>query len=233
MSKINILGVEIDDVSLDQAVNVVTEWLNDKKKYYIVTPNPEFIIAAQKDNVFRNILNDADLSIPDGIGLRLSGRIKNRVAGVDLMERLIEKASQNGSKLGFLGGQKGVADRCAERLRQRYPQLNISFVSDGGFVDQKGDSERYKIPPTDILFVAFGHGKQERWIYKNLNIYPVRIMMGVGGSLDYLSGAMLRAPKLLRSVGLEWLFRLVLQPWRIKRQLKLVNFIYLLLFKDK
>lgn len=208
--KKNILGVKIDDVSMDEALDLVHEWLQQKKKRYIVTPNPEFLVTSQDDPEFRKILNNADLSIPDGTGLKLSGSIKNTVSGVDLMEKLVEKSRDWGVTIGLLGGRDRVADKTANCLQKKYPGLKISSTS------------------PDLLFVALGHPKQEKWIAQNLPKLKVKVAMGVGGAFDYLSGQVPRAPLWLRKLRLEWIFRLINQPWRIKRQLKLLQYLWLL-----
>lgn len=218
--KTEVLGVKIDDISMAEALELVERWVWNPGKHYIVTPNPEFLVAAQKDPVFKKILNDADLSIPDGVGLKLSGKIKNIFSGTDFMEELIRIAAEKGFVVGFLGGKEGVAEKCAERLKKKYPKLKASFAS--------FDTESL-IPSLDLLFVALGHIKQEKWIAANLDKIPVHASMGVGGAFDYLSGRVPRAPKWLRGLGLEWLFRLVIQPWRIKRQLALGQYILYLL----
>lgn len=231
--KVNILGVNVDDVTLDEATRQVDTWLKLGGKYYIVTPNPEFIVSAQKDPEFKNIINQANLSIPDGMGLKIFGKVKNRVTGVDLMLDLVKLASLKGFSVGFLGGRDSVAQKTADNLVKVYPNLKVSFAEEGGeVVTSSGDTASLSlriIPSTDILFVAFGHGKQEKWIYQNLSNSPVKIAMGVGGAFDYISGSVPRAPKFLRTIGLEWLFRLIFQPWRIKRQLLILKFIWLIL----
>lgn len=218
--KVDILGVKINDVNMPEALSVVEKWIWNPGKHYIVTPNPEMIVAAKYDPVFKKILNVADLSIPDGSGLKLSGKIKNILAGTDFMEKLIELASEKAFTTGFLGGKDRVAKRCAECLLQKYPKLKVSFAS--------GDTNA-KIPPCDLLFVALGHKKQEKWIAQNLERIPVHVAMGVGGAFDYISGEVPRAPFWVRDLGLEWLFRLIIQPWRIKRQLALLKYLWLLL----
>lgn len=218
--KKDVLGVKVDDVNMDQALETVHKWLKGKKKRCIVTPNPEIIMAAQKDSRYRKLLNDADLSIPDGIGLKLSGKVKNHVAGVDFMEELVKQSIDWGVAVGFLGGRGRVAERTADCLRNKYPKLKVSFVSE----------EPGEIPATDILFVAFGAPKQEQWIADNLDKIPVKVAMSVGGSFDYISGAVPRAPFWIRKAGFEWLFRLIVQPWRMKRQLALIKYVLLLIY---
>ncbi len=212
------LGVKIDDVTIDEVVELVGKWLKGSGKHCIVTPNPEIVVMAQKDKELKNIINNADLAIPDGVGLKLSGDIENTTPGIDVMEQLVKMASEKGATTGLLGGREGIAERAANCLRKKYPKLKISFVSE----------EPRKIPATDILFVAFGAPKQEYWIAANLDKIPVKVAMGIGGSFDYISGKIPRASVWVRSIGFEWLFRLIIQPWRIKRQLSLMKFVWLL-----
>lgn len=208
-----VLGVKIDDITMEEALKTVEGWLKREDKHYIVTTNPEFIVTAQKDRNFKKILNNADLSIPDGKGLKITGDIECSIPGVDFMEALVKMATVGGFTVGFLGGGPGVAELCAERLKKKYPKLKVGFGK------------------TDILFVAFGHPKQEKWIYQNLPKIPVKLAMGVGGAFDYLSGKVPRAPIWIRNLRLEWLFRLILQPWRIKRQIALIKYLLLLWLK--
>lgn len=227
--KTDVLGVKIDDLNMAEALLVVERWIWNSGKYHIVTPNPEMVVAAQKDPEFKKVLNQADLSIPDGSGLKLSGKVKNTFSGTDFMESLISLAAEKAFVVGFLGGREGVAKKIAECLKEKYPRLKVAFAKSGGEIDGDGRWTTVKIPPLDILFVAFGHIKQEKWIAANLDKVPVKMAMGVGGSFDYFSGTVPRAPKLVRNLGLEWLFRLIIQPWRIKRQLALVKYLGLLI----
>lgn len=226
-----VLGVRVDDISMEEAVDRVKEMLQDRQKHYIVTPNPEFVMLAQEDSEFKQILNRADLSIPDGAGLKLAG-VKNTVTGIDLMEELCQKSVDWGKTVGLLGGINQVAKKAAECLKKTNPGIKISFASSGGKWKIENGSLKVEDGSSvltdfkcDILFVAFGMGKQERWIIKNLPQSKAKIAMGVGGAFDYISGNVLRSPLWLRQLGLEWLFRLILQPWRIKRQIKLLGYI--------
>lgn len=233
--KVDVLGVKIDDINMDDTVDTVKSWLQKGGKHYIVTPNPEILVAAQKDSRLKKILNEADLSIPDGIGLKLSGKIQNTVPGTDLMEKLVELSAEKGFVVSFLGGREEVAGKCAECLKKKYPRLKVGFAGSGGEVDSEGeeiltsDSGNFPLPPCDLLFVAFGHIKQEKWIVNNLKKMPVKITMGVGGAFDYLSGNVSRAPEWVRRLGFEWLFRLMRQPRRIRRQLGLFEYLWLLI----
>ncbi len=231
--KKTVLGIKIDDISIDQVVKTVESWLSKPGRHYIVTPNPEIVVMAQEDEELKKILNLADLAIPDGVGLKLAGDIVYHTPGIDVMEELINLAADQGFTTGFLGGRDQVAVKCAERLKQKYPGLRVSFAEAGGEVDNQGrllkSLKKLKSLNCDLLFVAFGPPKQEKWIAKNLPKLNVKVAMGVGGALDYLSGRVPRAPKGMRDLGLEWLFRLIIQPWRIKRQLALLKFIWLLM----
>lgn len=256
---VDILGVRVDKVTLEQTLSQVEGWLAKEGRYYIVTPNVEFIMKAQEDPEFRQILNQADLAIPDSSRFGWASRemqekkLLKRVlilpfsilptllpgpkfpvtTGVDLMEKICEQSAVLGFTIGFLGGRDGVAKKAAECLKKKYPRLKVVFAEAGPEVGEDGADSTlntlYSIPLTDILFVAFGQGKQEKWIAKNLPQIPVKIAIGVGGSFNYLSGRVFRAPGFLRKLGLEWLFRLVLQPWRVKRQTALVKFVFLIL----
>lgn len=239
--KKDILGIKIDDINMDQALEKVSGWLSKPGKHYIVTPNPEIIVMAQKDKELKKILNSADLAIPDGTGLQLATDIVCNTPGIDFMENLIKVSHDRGFTIGFLGGRDRVAEKTAERLRSRYPKLKITFAESGGEVDSNGNPiqttsfakrANYKLPTTDLLFVALVPPKQEKWIAKNLPKLNVKVAMGVGGSFDFIAGKVPRAPKFIRNFGLEWLFRLAVQPWRIKRQLALIKYMLLLLTRS-
>lgn len=250
--KVDVLGVKIDDVNMTEALSVVEKWIWNpgkhyvspkakgkvlaKRGFYIVTPNPEFVVAAQKDKSFKKILNDADLSIPDGRGLKFSGKVRNIFSGTDFMEKLVSLAAEKGFTVGFLGGRDKVAKKTAECLLNKYPGLEVAFAESGGEVCSTSPialtTSDFAVPPVDILFVAFGHIKQEKWIANNLDKIPVKIAMGVGGAFDYLSGSVPRAPKWIRDLGFEWLFRLIIQPWRVKRQIALLEYLRLILFSN-
>lgn len=246
MNKVNLLGVKIDDLNINEAKTTILKWLSEPGKHYIVTPNPEFLVIAQTDAEFKNILNSADLAIPDGAGLKFSQKIKNTLPGVDLMEVLIQDCADKGFTVGLIGGSKNLANKLAERLKERYKNLKIEIADSNFIVNTRGeetidstlnlktDKKDKKIyhkdlyKKMDILFVAFGHIKQEKWITKNIDKLNIKVMMGVGGAFDYLSGNIPRAPKWLRILGMEWLFRLIIQPRRIKRQISLIKYLWLL-----
>jgi len=229
--KIFLLGVGFTDAKEQQVLEYIATGLQkNEEKYYVVTPNPELLVIANKDLRYKTILNNAELALIDGIGvvmaLWLIGKgFKQRLAGVDLMESLCKYVSKQPITVGFLGGGVGVAELTAECLIKKYPGLRVGLIS-------KEWDESLEDKKVDILFVAFGSPKQEIWISENLKNLPVKTAIGVGGAFDLASGKVPRAPKFLRGLGLEWLFRLTVQPWRIKRQLSLIKFVYLV-FKEK
>lgn len=235
LKKVNILGVKIDDISMDQAVEIVVGWLKGNGQHFIVTPNPEFVMAAQVDEEFKRILNNADLAIPDGVGLKIGSDTENTIAGVDFLERLCKVSSESGFTTGFLGGRYEVAKKAAECLKKNYPGLKVIFAEDGGEVDEMGNvlSSMYTdpLPKIDLLLVAFGQVKQEKWIAKNLPHLPVKVAMGVGGSFDEISGRAPRIPGWVQNMGLKWLVRLILEPRRVKRQLALLKFVWLVMVR--
>lgn len=200
------------------------------EKFYVVTPNPELIVLANRDKNYQKILNNALISVADGIGVVLAGKIlgkglKGRITGVDLVEKLCEGIAKKPVTAAFLGGRGDVAVKTAECLKKRYFGLKITF-SNSEIKDFK------KFPKTDLLFVAFGSPKQEIWISDNIKRLPIKVAIGVGGAFDMISREVPRAPLFFRVAGLEWLYRLISQPWRAKRQLSLIKFIFLVI-KDK
>lgn len=219
MSKI--LGIKIDEYSFSEVIAKITEFLNSNTLHQIATLNPEFIIAAQKDEEFKDILNKTDINVPDGFGLQCAAywkrvKIGERVTGVDLTWEIAKIAVEKDYSIFLLGGKKGVTEMTAKRLRFLYHNLKIAGTY-AGTPDEEGIVERINQTKPDILLVAYGAPKQEKFIFQNRLKLKCKIAMGVGGTFDYISGTLPRAPKLMRSLGLEWLYRLFKQPSRIKR----------------
>ena len=210
-----ILGVKIDNLTIEEAFQKIEGFLEDGQQRYIVTPNPEFLIKAQQDREFRRILNQADLAVADGIGLIfaswfLGQSLKGRITGVDLMEGICQRAVQKKWLIYLFGAVEGVAERTVDNLKEKYPGLQVKVW--------QSDSQQEISPRPIILFVALGAPKQEKWIVQNLEkMSLVKLAVGVGGTFDFISGQVRRAPKFLQRLGLEWLWRLFYQPWRIKR----------------
>ncbi|MFH1315200.1 MAG: WecB/TagA/CpsF family glycosyltransferase [Candidatus Uhrbacteria bacterium] len=226
----NILGVEISDLNKRAVEQKLRSFLGSDQQHYVVTPNPEFVVAAQEDEDFREIINNADLSIADGVGLQYAARYLGqpalpRITGNDLMQMLAGVCAETGKSMYLLGGSDRSAEKSASILEDQYPTLKVGsnaggliFIEDGEWkMDPKLIREIINFQPS-TLFVALGHGKQEKWIISFLHHLPsVRIAAGIGGAFDYLSGNVPRAPRLVRKLGLEWLYRLIKEPRRIKR----------------
>lgn len=231
MKTVRILGVDISQVAMEEVLEEVRKWLEKGvKKRFVITPNPEILMLAQKDPELKKILNQADLAVADGVGVVWAAKflgkpLKERVTGVDLMESLCKMAQKNGYTIGLIGGGPGVAVKTAECLRKKHPGLRIVLAQ------EEWPHKLLKSPKLliDLLFVAFGAPKQEKWISENLPELPVKVAMGVGGAFDYLSGQIRRAPKWVQNLGLEWLYRLIRQPWRLRRQMILLKFVWLVL----
>lgn len=197
----------------------------------IVTLNPEMVMAAQRDVGLRGVIQRAALVVPDGVGVLLASRLLRgglpaRVAGVDLIERFAPIAAERGYRLFLLGGRPGVAREAARRLRARSPGLTIAGVHDGSSSAEDAPTILSAIHDAepDLLCVAFGSPTQELWLGEHRQQLGAVVAVGVGGALDFIAGAVKRAPSWMRALGLEWLYRLAREPWRWRRMLALPRF---------
>lgn len=237
---IRILGLPVDAITYPQWLDLIGEWIASNRVHHVCTINPEFIMIARRDINFHNILSRADLCVPDGVGLlwaanHLGKPLPERVTGSDGVPKIAERAAQKGWKLYFLGAAPGVADKAADVLRQQYPTLQIVGIYSGSPAPAEEDAivEKVNASDADILFVAYGAPEQDKWIARNLPRLQVKMAMGVGGSFDFIAGVIPRAPLWMRRYGIEWLYRLYLQPWRIRRMLRLPRFVLAVLFKGE
>lgn len=227
----HLLGVPIDDVTYEEMLALVAEFVADKRTHQICTVNPEFVMAAQHDRGFMMVLNQADLCLPDGIGIlwaaRWCGRpLRERVAGVDSVDRIAGSAEREGWRLYLLGASPGVAERTAMILQGRYPSVQVAGTYAGSPAPDAEEEivAHINAANADVLFVAYGAPRQDKWIARNAEHLDVRVAMGVGGAFDFIAGVARRAPPWMQSVGLEWLHRLLCEPWRWRRQLALLRF---------
>lgn len=237
---LRILGVRVDDVTLPEAVECVREWVRagHGSLRHVVTVNPEFIIAARRDAQFRATLEAAELATADGVGVTLAARLlgrplRERVTGVDLVEALAA-AEDPALRLFLLGAGPGIAEQAAAELTRRFPGCVIVGTWPGSPREEDAPEilERLRAARPAVLLVAFGHPAQDLWIARHrtdLAACGIMVAMGIGGTLDYLAGAIPRAPALVRRLGFEWLYRLIRQPWRWRRQLALPLFAALVL----
>ena len=219
---------------------MVERFIAEGGPHQIVTVNPEFVMTARRDPEFRQIINGAALALPDGVGVWWAGRrfgqpLAERVPGVDLVARLVEMSATKGYRLYFLGAMPGVAQRAAAILQSRYPGAAIVGTHAGSprSEDDADTVERIRVQCPHILFVAYGAPAQDFWIARNMGRLAVPVCIGVGGSFDYIAGVHPRAPQWLRDAGLEWLYRLVPQPWRWRRMLALPRFAWQVLWSGR
>ena len=233
------LGVTIDQLSLQEAREKSEQFLLGEKQVKIFTPNPEMIVQAQKDHSFREVLNSSDLNLCDGFGLSFLGGF-TRITGVDFMLDLCARAEVLQKSVYLLGsGSREIAEATALKLKEKFPTLQIVGFNEGPVItvaEERGEADtlfyglRVKTIDNnrivsdinekhpDLLFVAYGMGKQEKWIQEFLpQCRSVKIAMGVGGSFDYTAGKVSRAPCFMRKIGLEWLYRVAREPKRLGR----------------
>lgn len=217
---------------MNQTMELARLYMMGTRCHQIATVNPEFVMAAGKDPQFMQVLQNADLCIPDGIGLIYASRwmgtpLPERVAGSELVYHLAEQAAKYGWRLFLLGAAPGVADDAAVKFQALYPDLQIA----GTYAGSPDISQNEAIvslinqSQADLLFVAYGAPNQDKWIARNQEVLStVRLAIGVGGSLDFVTGRSRRAPKWLQNLGLEWFYRLIKEPWRWRRMLALPQF---------
>jgi len=221
---IRLLGVRITPVSMDQALAHAREFIAEGSPHMIVTSDATGVIRAQEDPELREIMDHADLVTADGQGVVLAARLLNvpireRVSGVDMVQRLCEVATEAGRSVFLLGGAEGIADAAAEKLQAAVPGLRIAGVQHGYFApeEEPAITERIRDAAPAVLFVAFGIPKQEKWIRAHMAEVGVPVCIGVGGSFDVISGRLKRAPQWMRKCGLEWLYRVMQEPRRLPR----------------
>ena len=230
-NKIDVLGLSYDNVTMDEALTLGTELLHGTKAAVVVTPNAEIAYDATKDKDFCAMLNRADVVLPDGAGVVKAAKIlgtplKQKVAGIDFATQMLQVFDREGTKLYLLGSKPGVAEQAAEKMKQLAPGLDICGTADGYFTDEAPVIEKINASGAQALFVCLGAPKQEHFMFDHQGEFTsVRLMAGLGGSLDGFAGTVKRAPKWMIKLQLEWLYRLIKEPKRFKRMLRLPKFI--------
>lgn len=218
---VELLGINIDDYSFDEAVNNAKMLIDGQKVSHIVTINPEMFFQAEKDADFANIVKEAEMVIPDGIGvkigLKLTGKNVCRIPGIDFARKLLEEAALTGIPVAIIGAKPDVIKDAVSNLQKEIDGLNIVYSHDGYFDNDEEIYNDLTVKSPKLILVALGSPKQELFIYKAKKVLKPALMIGIGGSLDVWSGNVKRAPKAFRVLGLEWLYRTVTQPQRFKR----------------
>jgi len=219
--KTTVLNCPIDLCDLNFAIDNVKNAILLKTNYHIVTINPEMIMNAQKNQDFFNILNNSDLNIADGVGVRIALKLQNismkQIRGIDFSRELIKLANDNNLKIGFIGAAEEVIQASKDNFLKQYPNLNIVYLRNGYFNDDNEIIKEIINAEPQILLVGLGSPKQEEFIVKLKGVLKGCVMIGVGGSFDVFSGLVNESPKIFQKLGLEWLYRTICQPKRFKR----------------
>lgn len=229
MSRVAFLNTEVDNLTMDEAIDKAEELIIKKKPSYVVTPNVDHIVKLETDKEFQDVYKNADLILTDGMPLiwisKMKGNpIKEKISGSDFFPKLCERASEKGYSLFLLGAAEGVADKAAKNLKEKYNGLNIVGTYSPSYGFEKKDEEIKEIikiindVKPDILAVGLGAPKQEKFLYKYRNALNVPISLAIGASIDFEAGNINRAPKWMQNCGLEWFYRLCKEPKRMFRR---------------
>lgn len=234
--KIDVMGVWFDNVTMDEALEKAKEILAGEKARYVVTPNAEIVYESMRSEEFCTLLNDAALVLPDGAGVVLGSKIlktplKEKVAGVDFADHLLGLLAETGGSVYLLGSKPGIAELAAEKMLEKHPGLTIAGMADGYFKEEAPVIEKINAAKPDVLFVCLGAPKQERFMAAHADALQVKLMAGLGGSLDSFAGTVKRAPKWMIDLSLEWLYRLLKEPKRFGRMLRLPKFLWAVVLK--
>ena len=232
---LQILGSRVDPIGTEEAQQRIAQLLDDHRFAQVITFGSEMAMLARRDAAYRDAVNAADLVVPDTVGVVIAARMlgqpmRERVAGIELLENVCGACARDGTSIFLLGGAVGVAEQAAAALVQRHPGLKVVGTHDGYFseVDDAKIVERIKASGAQLVFVALGFPKQELWVRAHAGELGPVVCIGIGGSLDVISGMLPRAPAAMRRLGLEWLYRLVKEPKRLRRQLALPQFAFLI-----
>jgi N-acetylglucosaminyldiphosphoundecaprenol N-acetyl-beta-D-mannosaminyltransferase len=241
-AQVVILGLPIDRVGYSAMLAHMATWIGERRAMgtlgaparQICTVNPEFVVDAQRDAAFRQTLLNADLRVADGVGVAWAARllgapVPERVTGSDGIDRIAAEAARQGWRVYFLGAGPGVAQATATLLATRHPGLPVAgwYSGSPNAAEWPLIEEKLRVATPDVLFVAYGHPRQDFWIGVHRAELPCAVALGVGGAFDYVTGVAPRAPVWMRRLGLEWLYRLGAQPWRWRRMMRLPLFVLL------
>ncbi|MCK9443685.1 MAG: WecB/TagA/CpsF family glycosyltransferase [Tissierellaceae bacterium] len=245
MDIIEIFGTKIYNITLEETLDKIREFINGESLKVIFTPNTEIVMAAKDDNVLRDIINQGDLIVPDGIGLIYASRIKKkplkeRVTGYDISMNMLNMADENSYSLYLLGGKEGIAQIAKDKIEEKYKHIKVAGYHHGyfkgshnGYTDHDEENkiiDEINSKNPDIIFLGLGFPKQEIWIDANKSRLKGKVIIGNGGVIDVLSGNTKRAPEIFLKLNLEWFYRLIKEPSRIRRQMALPKFMFKVIF---
>ncbi|MDD6643945.1 MAG: WecB/TagA/CpsF family glycosyltransferase [Firmicutes bacterium] len=229
--KTDVLGVLYDNVTMQEALERGRALLEGSEAAYCVTPNAEMAYEALHDVKFREVLNSASLVLPDGAGVVLGAKLlktplKEKVAGIEFAQNLLPILEETGKRLFLLGSKPGIAELAAEKMLEKHPKLCVCGTMDGYFKDEAEAVRRINEAQADVVYVCLGAPKQEYFMHSHARELKVKLMIGLGGTLDGIAGTVKRAPKWMIRLQLEWLYRLIKEPRRIGRMMRLPKFIF-------
>ena len=229
--RINIMGVGFDSLTLEEAVERALSLMSERRAAYVVTPNPEIVMTCWENPDAMEAVQNADLVLPDGVGVVYGAKIlgtplKGKLPGIDFATELMRRMAASGGRVFLLGAKPGIAEMAGERMKTLFPGLVICGTHDGYFKEDGPVIEEIRALKPDLLLVCLGAPKQELWMRRNAPQLPVGLMAGLGGSLDVFAGPVKRAPVFFQRLGMEWFYRLMKEPWRIKRMMKLPKFLF-------
>ena len=234
--KIDIMGLQFDNITMEEALDAAKALLQGEHAARVVTPNAEIAYEALHDENMRTLLNSAELMLPDGAGVVLASKIlktplRQKVAGVDFADGLLGVLETTGQSLYLLGSKPGVGELAAQKMTQKHPKLRIAGIADGYFQDEAPVIDKINASGADVLFVCLGAPKQEQFMARHQKALHVKLMAGLGGSLDSFAGTVKRAPKWMIRLNLEWLYRLIKEPKRFGRMLRLPKYLWAVVCK--
>lgn len=235
---VDILGVSFINTTRQQLIEKINDHIIHNERKFIVTANPEIVMKANQDEHYMNDIKKADYVTADGIGIVKAAQLLNtplpeRVAGYEVMLDMLTLANENHYKVYFLGATEETLQKMMQNVKRDYPNIEI-VGSQNGFFDwsDTGISERIVTAAPDFVFVALGAPRQEKWISQHIHLFNKGIFIGIGGSFDVIAGTVKRAPVLWQKLNLEWLYRIVKQPSRLKRSVAIPQFM-IQIFKEK
>ncbi len=229
----SIINLPVDNITLNEAIKKVEEFMLDSKPHFAIALNPEKIIKANNDHELFEIIRNSDLNFIDGVGISWAFRvfyhekIKERITGIDLFSNLLEYAQKKLKKVYFLGSKEDTINKAVQNIKKGYPSLKIIGFHNGYFENEKEIIEEIRGNGAEMLFVGMGSPKQEKFIFRNLKQLGIKFSMGVGGSFNIFAGEFKRAPYIIQKIGMEWLYRFILDPKRLPRIMSLPRFIAL------